>query len=114
MKLLNKSNQKIIAERIETADSFFKRIKGLLGKDVLDEGEGLHIIPCNSIHSFFMKFEFDAVFIDKNKAVKKLCEKIPPWLGVKFCFSAYSVIELPAGTIAKTGIKTGDTLEFVE
>ncbi len=114
MKLINKRNKNILAENIQTADSVFKRLKGLLGRNNLEETEGLHIIPCNSIHSFFMKFEFDAVFIDKKNKVKFLSEKISPWGGINFCFSAYSVIELPAGTISKTETKIDDELEFIE
>ena len=62
MKLINKTSGKVLAENLEVADTFFSKMKGLLGRDNLPEGEALHIIPCNNIHSFFMKFEFDAIF----------------------------------------------------
>ncbi len=114
MKLINKTNNQILAEKIEVADNPFKRMKGLLGRDKLEKGEGLHIIPCNNIHSFFMKFEFDAVFTDKKNKVKYLAKAVKPWTWPKFCFSAYSVIELPSGVISETGTKTGDKLEFIE
>jgi len=113
MKLINKTNKNILAEALEVADSPFKRMKGLLGRDRLEKWNGLHIIPCNNIHSFFMKFEFDAIFMDKKNKVRSLAENISPNKGIKFCFSAYSVIELPAGVINETGAKIGDELELV-
>ncbi len=112
MKLINKTKNKILAENIEVANNPVKRIMGLLGRSSLERGKGLHIIPCNNIHSLFMKFSFDAIFIDKKNKVKNLSEKIPPWTWAKFCFSANSVIELPAGTISETGTEIEDELEF--
>lgn len=113
MKLINKTTNRVLAENIEIADNPLKRMKGLLGRKKLEKGEGLHIIPCNNIHSFFMKFRFDAVFVDRNDKVVYTAENIPPWTWAKFCFSAYSVIELPAGIISETRTKTGDILEFI-
>jgi len=114
MKLINKTNGNTLAENIKVADNPLTRMKGLLGRKRFKKGEGLHIIPCNNIHSFFMKFEFDAIFIDKKNKIKYLAENIPPWTWAKFCFFAYSVIELPAGTIKETGTQIDDELEFID
>jgi len=111
MKLINKTNGKILAENLEVADTPAKRMKGLLGRENFAQGNGLHIIPCNNIHSFFMKFKFDAVFIDKKNKVRCIFENIRP-SRIKFCFWAHSVIELPAGVIAATDTKPGHDLEF--
>ncbi len=113
MKLINKTTNTILAQNLEIADTPAKRMKGLLGKKSLQTGEGLHIIPCNSIHSFFMKFKFDAVFIDKKNIILDLAEKIPPGR-VKFCFGAYSVVELPEGTIAITKTRPGNEISFLK
>ena len=112
MKIINKTNKQTLAEKIEVADNPLKRMKGLLGRNRIEKGECLHIIPCNNIHSFFMKFKFDAVFIDKKNKIRCLVEEMPPWGGTKFCFFAHSVIELPEGTIKKTDVKVGDELIF--
>lgn len=112
MKLINKTKNKIIAEHVEVANTVFKKMKGLLGREKIKKGEGLRLLSCNNIHSLFMKFEFDAIFIDKYNKVKKLSEKIPQWTLLKICFGADSVIELPAGTIKETGAEIGDELEF--
>lgn len=111
MKLINKTTGKMLCENLEIADTPAKRMKGLLGRKGLFEGEGLHIIPCNSIHSFFMKFKFDAVFIDKKNTVLAVAERMLP-CRVKICFAANSVVELPEGTISRTGTKISDTVIF--
>jgi uncharacterized membrane protein (UPF0127 family) len=113
MILINKTTGQVLADKLEIANTPFRRMKGLLGREKLESGEGLHIIPCSSIHSFFMKFDFDAIFIDKNNKIRHLIEKMPPGRISKLCFTAHSVIELPAGTICRTGSKIGDELEFI-
>lgn len=112
MKLINKNNGKILADRIELADNFFSKAIGLIGRKGLLKGEGLHIIPCSSIHSFFMKFAFDVVFINKKNEVVYLIKNMPAWKISKICFSAHSVVELPAGIINETETEIGDILEF--
>lgn len=97
---------------IKLADSFFKRFKGLMfRKDQLVE-EGLWIIPCNSIHMCFMNFAIDAVFINKEGKIVKLVEELQPWRFVKPIPHAYSVVELPAGTIKKLGLNLGDLIKL--
>ena len=114
MKLINKNNGKILADNLKIADNFFKRLQGLLGKNSFNEGDGLHIIPCTSIHSFFMKFRFDAIFLNKNNEIVYLIQNMPAWRVSKICFSGYSVVELPSGVIKETEISIGDVLEFSE
>jgi len=113
MKLINNKNGAIICENLKTADNSFSRMKGLLGRTGLNKGEGLHITPCNSIHSFFMKFKFDAIFINKKNEIVYLTENMPAWRFSEICFSAHSVIELPAGIIKETETTVGDILEFI-
>ena len=97
---------------IEVADSFFKRLKGLMfRKDQLVE-EGLWIIPCNSIHMCFMNFEIDAVFLNKEGRIVKMVEALKPWRFVKPVRDAYSVVELPSGTVTKLGLKQGKMLKI--
>jgi hypothetical protein len=114
MKLINKKNRKILAEKLEIANTPFRRMKGLLGRKTISRDEGLHIIPCNSIHSFFMKFKFDALFLNKKNEVVFLIEDMPAWQVSRICFSAYSVVELPSGVIKETETNVGDALEFIK
>jgi len=94
------------------AENPWTRMVGLLRDATLAEGDGLWIVPCNSIHSFFMRFEFDAVFLDKHLRVVHLVREMKPWRMSKIAFSAHSVLELPAGEISRSGTKIGDQLEM--
>ncbi|GHH97573.1 DUF192 domain-containing protein [Neobacillus kokaensis] len=97
---------------IELADSFFKRLKGLMFRKDQLVGEGLWIIPCNSIHMCFMNFSIDAVFLSKEGRIVRLVEDLKPWRIVKPIKNAYSVIELPAGTIKKHDLKIGEIIKL--
>jgi hypothetical protein len=114
MKLVNKNTGKVLADNIISANNPLKRLKGLLGKKYLKNKQALHIIPCNSIHSCFMRFRFDAIFINKKNQIVYIIEKMPSWRISKICFSAYSVIEFPEGTVGETGTKIGDFVEFIQ
>jgi uncharacterized protein len=101
-----------LTERGRVADNAISRLVGLLRDKMLAEGDGLWIVPCNSIHSFWMKFEFDAIFLDKNLRVVHLMQEMKPWRISKLVFSAHSVLEVPAGLIARSATEVGDTLEM--
>lgn len=109
---INLSNERVIAERVRTARSFFSRLKGLLGTDQLPSGEGLLIAPCSSIHMFGMRYAIDVIFFDKDLAVIGLVAAIPPGKTSKIYSKALGCVELPSGTIAEVGIALGDRLQF--
>jgi hypothetical protein len=88
-----------------------KRNKGLLGRKALATGGGLWIVPCESVHTFFMQFPIDLVYLDRKNRVRKVCKSVPAWR-ISVCLSAHSILELPSGTIRDTLTKAGDTLEF--
>ena len=94
------------------ASSEARRV-GLLKHRKLETGCGLWIVPCESIHMFFMKFAIDVVYVDKKRRVRKLVENLRPWR-VSACLAAHSVVELPVGVIRNSETKKGDQLEFVE
>ncbi len=90
------------------------RLVGLLGSKSLEFGDGLWIVPCDSIHSFFMKFPFDAVFLDKNLKVVHLIREMKAWRISPLVFSAHSVLEVPAGITQQTATRIGDQFEMRE
>jgi uncharacterized membrane protein (UPF0127 family) len=94
------------------ADGFYTRLVGLLRDKTLAQGDGLWIMPCNSIHSIGMHFIFDAVFLDKNLRVVHLVREMKPWRISKIVFAAHSVLELPAGLISQTATELGDQFEM--
>ena len=95
----------------DVADTSAKRRTGLLKHQRLEPGEGLWISPCESVHTFFMKFAIDLVYLDKQKKVRKVRHAVPPWR-LSACLAAHSVLELPAGSVAPTGTARGDQLAF--
>src|SRR4051794_40944928 len=69
----------LACERCALADSAPARMRGLLGRDGLAQGEGLLIRPTNSVHMFFMRFPIDVVFVDRELSVRKVVERLRPW-----------------------------------
>lgn len=107
----NETRRKDLATRLEVADNGYARRKGLLGRDCLAPGAGLWIYPCESVHTFAMRFSIDLVYLDRNHVVRKIRSNVPPGR-ISACFTAHSVIELPEGTIATTGTQAGDRISI--
>jgi uncharacterized membrane protein (UPF0127 family) len=101
----------VLAASLEVADSGPARNKGLLNRDGLDSGGGLWIIPCQSVHTFFMRFPIDLVYLDSRKRVRKVRSAVGPGR-ISFCLTAQSIIELPAGTVKQTQTQPGDSLSI--
>lgn len=112
LRITNETRDRILADRAEDAITFWSRLKGLMGREDLKVGEGLHIEPCNSIHMFFMRFAIDAVFLSKDRKVVKVLRAIPPWRVSGIYRGARSVLELPAGVAELSGTTEGDQLRF--
>jgi len=111
MRVRNATRGTIVAERAGMATTSESRRQGLLKHESLPPGEGLWIAPCEAVHTFGMKFEIDVVYLSKTKKVVKIREKMAK-RRISACLWAHSVLELPAGMAAATGMKVGDQLEF--
>jgi uncharacterized membrane protein (UPF0127 family) len=107
----NQTRNAVLGEAVDVADTSEKRRVGLLKHERLEPGEGLWIKPCESVHTFFMKFAIDLVYVDKHQKVRKVRSAVPPWR-LSACLTAHSIIELPAGTIERTGTQAGDELSI--
>ncbi len=110
--VVNESNNKLLADRIFLADGFVARFKGLMGREKLNPGEGMLLVPCNSVHTMFMRFSLDLVFLDKNNSVIKIKAELRPWKIVLPVSGAVKTLELPAGTIARSNTELGNILEI--
>lgn len=110
MDVYNVTRGRALAKDVESAFTFWRRLKGLLGRRTLSQGSGLLIKPCNSIHSFFMRFPFDALFLDDSMVVVYIIERMPPFRISPLIRNAKAVLELPAGTVSFTGTSIGDRL----
>ena len=107
--ITNKTRGTTVAESVILADNPWLRLRGLLGRDSLAAGEGILLSPAPSIHSAFMRFEFDAVFLDRNMRVLRLVERLPAWK-TRSAKGARSVLELAAGEIQARGLQVDDEL----
>ena len=92
---------------IETADTFFKRFLGLMGRKKLPPSTGLLITPCNSVHMMFMRFSIDVIYLDKDMKVLKIVKHLPTWVGLSACLKAESAVEVAAGEADRLGICEG-------
>jgi uncharacterized protein len=112
LQIRNLTRETTLASCLEVADTGAKRNKGLLGRMGLAPGEGLWILPCQSVHTFWMKFSIDLVYLDRKRRVRKVSGNVRPWR-ISVCLTAHSILELPAGTIAGTSTRPGDMLEIL-
>jgi uncharacterized membrane protein (UPF0127 family) len=98
----------------EVAENPWDRGRGLLGRGRLPEGQGLWIKPCKSVHTFFMRFAIDVVYLDKEGTVCKTSPGVRPFRFSSGGRQAHSVLELPAGTLERTWVEVGDRLYIAE
>lgn len=96
---------------VGVASTAWERARGLLGVNTLTAG--LWLSPCNSIHMWFMKIPLDIVYLDKEQRVLRCVENLKPWQ-LSACWKAKSVIEMPAGWVAQTGLLAGDKMTWQE
>lgn len=113
VRVRNETRNTLLGERIGVADDSAARRTGLLKHRGLEPGEGLWIVPCQSVHTFFMKFAIDLVYLDRRKRVRKVRHAVPAWR-ISACLTAHSVLELPAGASAATQTGAGDQLAMEE
>jgi hypothetical protein len=111
LRIRNLTKGTTLADRADIADTSKKRKQGLLKHTGLAEGEGLWIVPCEGVHSFFMKFAIDVVFINKKRVVTKVRPNMVK-SRLALSITAHSTIELPVGMIEKSKTVAGDQLEL--
>ncbi len=111
LRVWNCTRQCEVAGRVEVARNSAARRSGLLGKQSLAPGEGLWLAPCEAIHTCFMRFAIDLIYLDRQLRVKKIRAAVPPWR-FSACLSAHSVLELGPWTAHMTNTRPGDQLEF--
>lgn len=111
----NVTREADLCPRCGIAHDLISRVRGLMFRASLPEDEGLWISPCPSIHMFNMKFALDAVFLTRELVVTDIVESIAPgkmYVAKDHKGKPHSVVEVAAGTVARTGTQIGDTIEF--
>jgi uncharacterized membrane protein (UPF0127 family) len=111
--LVNQRTDDALAERVEIAVTRRDRRKGLLGRSGLEPSTALIIAPCFSIHTMFMRFDIDAVFVDDDGRAVKVVREMTPWR-IAVDPTAHAVVELPAGSLRDREGNNGDRLYMVE
>jgi uncharacterized protein len=99
----------LLCERCLLADDPLRRLKGLLGKAGLAAGEGMLLQPARAIHTWFMRFPIDAVFVDRELRVVGVAPHLEPWRSARMA-GARAVLELAAGEGARRGLRAGEQL----
>ncbi len=112
MRIRNVTRGSELASQAYAARGFWPRLRGLLGRASLQPGEALLLEPCSSIHTAFMRFAIDVVYVDRSGQVIKVVSGLKPFRASGVLRGARSVIELPSGTVVATGTARGDQLTF--
>lgn len=94
---------------VRRADSFFSRLAGLLFSPLLLPGEGLLIVPCAAVHTAFMRFSIDVVFLDGAGRIQKIVPRLKPWRAAA-CPGAWQTLELAAGEAQRLELAVGVSL----
>jgi uncharacterized protein len=113
MVLVNQRTDEALADRVEVAVTRRDRRKGLLGRSCLEPANALIIAPCFSIHTMFMRFDIDAVFVDEDGRAVKVVRDMTPWR-IAVDPTAHAVVELPAGSLRDRQVNVGDRLYLLE
>jgi uncharacterized membrane protein (UPF0127 family) len=107
--LVNQRTGAIVATELELAADSQTRNRGLLGRSGIAAESAMIIAPCNAIHTFFMRFTIDIVFVDRQGRVLKLCHSVRPWR-LRVALRAFAALELASGSIDRSGIARDDHL----
>jgi uncharacterized membrane protein (UPF0127 family) len=107
--LRNATREVLLASSLDTAFDSGSRRRGLLGRGGLADGTGLVIAPCNAIHTWFMRFPIDVLFVGRDGRVLKRVDRLRPWR-LAASLRAFAVVELPAGSVQQSATAVGDRL----
>ena len=113
LKVVNQTRGTEVATHVREARTFSRRLVGWMGKGHVRTGEGLRIIPCNGVHTFFMRVPIDVLILDEKVRVLKVISKLKPWRVTALFAKGKSVLELAAGAAESSGTREGDILRFL-
>jgi uncharacterized membrane protein (UPF0127 family) len=110
LRLWNQTRDRGVVDVLEVVKTPWGRMKGLLGRRELEDGHGLLLEDCSGIHTWFMQFPIDVVFLDRDLRVQKVVPDLWPWRAAR-AWGATHCLELAAGVAARRGLAVGDTLQ---
>jgi len=104
--------KELIAAEVIKANNFFSKSFGLTVRKKLNDKEGFLIENCSSIHTFWMRYSIDVIFLDKKNSVLAIYNNFKPFRVTPFIRNAYYALELKPGTIEKASLEVGDLVQF--
>lgn len=110
VRVSNVTRGTVLADQAQRADSFWSKLRGLLGRSGLGPGEGMIFEPCTSIHMFGMQFAIDVIHLNKQGEVVRIAPELQPNRLGPYVWRSRTVLELPAGAIAASNTQVGDML----
>lgn len=108
----NQTRQVLLATALVPADTFWLRLRGLIGTNDFGNGSGLWIVPCHGVHTWGMRFPIDVIYLDRARTVIHIESNLKPWRFAPVKIRAVSVLELPCRTVMQTGTALGDKIEI--
>jgi len=111
-RLVEVSTGRVVAARVQRADTFARRLLGLLGRPGLPVDGGLWIEPCGSVHTFFMRFPIDVVVLDSSGVILRCVSPLAPWRAMRPVRRGRVCVELPAGAVKAAGLVDGLRLRW--
>jgi uncharacterized membrane protein (UPF0127 family) len=112
VRAFNQDRQTEVADSVTVADTFLRRLRGWLGRSEVRKGEGLWIVPSRAVHTRGMGFPIDVLFLDRSFRVVAAKENMHPGRMTRVWWKARTVLELPAGTLQRTGTCVGDRIQM--
>jgi hypothetical protein len=112
--VINTTRVKVVGSTVFFAATWWGRFRGWLGQPEPPDGQGLLLVPCQGIHMIGMKYPIDVAFLDRSGVVVATYANLAPWQRTRLHRKAYQALELPAGTLARTGTVVGDQLTWEE
>ena len=112
MKIINRTQGTVVGSRVRLADTWWGRFWGFMGHGPPSPGEGILLAPCNSIHTFGMRFAIDVIFLSAEGRVMALRPAVRPWRVCRGVRGGRYALEVPTGTIEATGTREGDELSW--
>ena len=113
MKFYHRVTGQLLAEKVTLANTFFTRLRGLIARSRLAPAEALWLRPCNGVHTWWMHYAIDVIFLDRELRIVKLVENMRPFRLTAPHREARSVLEMSAHSISRAQLKVGDQLEVV-
>lgn len=112
MRITNRTRNTLLGSRVTLASTWLGRLRGFIGRPEPGPGEGILLLPCDAVHTFWMSFDLDVLFLDEKGRVLEVVRSLRPWKRTRRVPKARYVLEVPVGTVDGSGTQVGDELTW--